>query len=224
MISPNLLEINEQESMDANLILSSFELDIYQNITNESRQKEFLVGRYAIKKNLADNGPSFMGEFQDISVEYGKLRFPIIRDSLIEVGLSHSKKYVFSIIYSKDQVVGVDIETIRSDIPIEDMLSTAEKNMIAGYCSPAQFAYIFFSCKEALGKALKMGLLADYSIYEIKSIESEQWFGKEVFQLEFKKFPFLTAYSFMKNDKEICSLVVPQKVNVEQVLQHLIVS
>lgn len=65
----------------------------------------------------------------NISVEYGSLRFPLIHDNLFEVGLSHSKTYALSVLYSKDNVVGVDIETIRSDIPIAEMLSEAEKNL-----------------------------------------------------------------------------------------------
>ncbi|MNE44018.1 hypothetical protein D3C80_1382250 [compost metagenome] len=47
-------------------------------------------------------------------------------------------------------------------------------------------------------------------------------FGTEVFKVCFKNFPFLAGYSFMKNDQEICSLVVPQKIEVGDVLKVLI--
>ncbi|MGN7415966.1 MULTISPECIES: 4'-phosphopantetheinyl transferase family protein [unclassified Paenibacillus] len=223
MITPNLIAISEQE-IEADDILSPYEHEIYDNITNEGRRKEFLVGRYAIKKNLKDQFPSYHGEMSNISVEYGSLRFPLIHDNLFEVGLSHSKTYALSVLYSKDNVVGVDIETIRSDIPIAEMLSEAEKKLIEHLYPALQFAYIFFSCKEALGKALKMGLLADYSIYEISEVVSELIHGQEVFRIQFKRFPFLTGYSFMKDDKEICSLVVPQKVDIREVLRLLIAS
>ncbi|MBD3920880.1 4'-phosphopantetheinyl transferase superfamily protein [Paenibacillus sp. PR3] len=224
MISPNLIAIHEQPDLDVSATLSPYELDIYNNISNEGRRKEFLIGRYAIKKNLTDNLPVFEGAYNSITVEYGTLRFPIIKDNLIEVGLSHSKQYVFSIIYTKDNVVGVDIETIRSDIPIEEMLSDNERSMIASLPNRARFAYMFFSCKEALGKALRMGLLADYSIYEIRSVESETMHGHEVYRMQFKRFPFLIGYCFMKNEQEICSLVVPQKVDVKEALRLLIQS
>lgn len=49
MITPNLIAISEQE-IEADDILSPYEHEIYDNITNEGRRKEFLVGRYAIKK------------------------------------------------------------------------------------------------------------------------------------------------------------------------------
>ncbi|WP_442603183.1 4'-phosphopantetheinyl transferase family protein [Paenibacillus sp. KN14-4R] len=224
MLSPNLIEINKQQKIDASLVLSPAEYEIYRNMTNESRRNEYLIGRYAIKKNMADNVPFFDLPFTSVTVEYGALRFPIIKDNLIEVGLSHSKQYVFSVIYSKDNIVGVDIETIRSDIPIEEMLSSDERNLVAGYDTRPEFAYIFFSCKEALGKALKMGLLADYSIYEINHMDSEMLHGTEVFRLQFKRFPFLTGYSFMKNEKEICSLVVPKKMDVKHIIGFLIAS
>jgi phosphopantetheinyl transferase len=222
MISPNLIEMTEQHLLEASKVLSATEYVVYCNMGNESRRKEFLYGRYAIKKNIADHSPTFKGELSRITVDYGSLRFPIIKDHLVEVGLSHSKQYVLSVIYSKDNIVGIDMETIRLDVPIEEMLSSNEKSMMSNYEFPSRFAYMFFSCKEALGKALKMGLLADYSIYEIASICSERISGEEVYRIQFKKFPFLTGYSFMKNEKEICSLVVPQKVDIRHVLDYLI--
>ncbi|MNC34485.1 hypothetical protein D3C75_829200 [compost metagenome] len=118
--------------------------------------------------------------------------------------------------------MGIDMETIRLDVPIEEMLSGSEKELMSQYESPARFAYMFFSCKEALGKAFKMGLLADYAIYEISSIRPESMFGAEVFRIQFKHFPFLVGYSFMKSEQEICSLVVPQKIEVQEVLKVLI--
>lgn len=222
VLYPNLLEIEERVQLEADQILSPMELELYRNITNEVRRREFLMGRYAIKKNLLDNLPLGQEKFTNISVEYGSLRFPIIKDELVEVGLSHSKTYVFSMLYSKDNVVGVDMETIRADIPIMEILSASEKEVIAHADSPFTFAYIFFSCKEALGKALKIGLLADYSIYEIESMDTTQILNKDVHHIQFKKFPFLKAYSFMKRETEICSIVVPQKMNVEHVLEVLI--
>ncbi|WP_054941892.1 4'-phosphopantetheinyl transferase family protein [Paenibacillus ihuae] len=222
MISPHLIDMREQHTFEVQKILSSTEYVMYCNICNESRRKEFLYGRYAIKKNLADQTASFKGELSGITVEYGSLRFPIIKDQPVEVGLSHSKRYVLSVVYSKDNIVGIDMETIRLDVPIEEMLSGSEKELMSGYESPARFAYMFFSCKEALGKAFKMGLLADYSIYEISSIRPESMFGTEVFRIQFKHFPFLVGYSFMKSEQEICSLVVPQKIEVQEVLKVLI--
>ncbi|MDF9843913.1 MULTISPECIES: 4'-phosphopantetheinyl transferase superfamily protein [unclassified Paenibacillus] len=222
MISPHLIDMKEQHAFEASEILSSTEYIMYCNICSESRRREFLYGRYAIKKNLASQSASFKGKLSGITVEYGSLRYPIIKDQPVEVGLSHSKRYVLSVVYSKDNIVGIDMETIRLEVPIEEMLSTGEKELIAGYDSSVRFAYMFFSCKEALGKAFKMGLLADYSIYEISAIRPEIMFGTEVFKVWFKNFPFLTGYSFMKNDQEICSLVVPQKIEVGDVLKVLI--
>ncbi|MNI31594.1 hypothetical protein D3C73_854810 [compost metagenome] len=222
MISPSLIDMKEQHAFEVHKILSATEYVMYCNICNESRRKEFLYGRYAIKKNLAEKSDTFKGELSGITVDYGSLRFPIIKDQPVEVGLSHSKRYVLSVIYSKDNIVGIDMETIRLDVPIEEMLSTREKELTAAYGPSPRFAYMFFSCKEALGKAFKMGLLADYSIYEISSIRPELMFGTEVFRVRFKHFPFLTGYSFMKNEQEICSLVVPQKVEVQDVLKVLI--
>lgn len=222
MISPRLIEMKEQHTFEVQNILSSTEYLMYCNICNESRRKEFLYGRYAIKKNLADQSDSFKGELSGITVEYGSLRFPMIKDQPVEVGLSHSKRYVLSVIFSKDNIVGIDMETIRLDVPIEEMLTASEKQLMSGYESPARFAYMFFSCKEALGKAFKMGLLADYAIYEISAIRPENMFGVEVFRVQFKHFPFLVGYSFMKSEQEICSLVVPQKIEVHDVLKVLI--
>lgn len=222
MISPRLIEMKEQHTFEVQNILSSTEYLMYCNICNESRRKEFLYGRYAIKKNLADQSDSFKGELSGITVEYGSLRFPMIKDQPVEVGLSHSKRYVLSVIFSKDNIVGIDMETIRLDVPIEEMLTASEKQLMSGYESPARFAYMFFSCKEALGKAFKMGLLADYAIYEISAIRPESMFGVEVFRVQFKHFPFLVGYSFMKSEQEICSLVVPQKIEVHDVLKVLI--
>ncbi|MCR8644649.1 4'-phosphopantetheinyl transferase superfamily protein [Paenibacillus sp. N1-5-1-14] len=224
MLSSNLIEINKQLEIDADLVLSPAEYEIYRNITNESRKNEYLVGRYAIKRNIADNMPAYDLPFTSVTIDYGALRYPIIKDNLIEVGLSHSKQYVLSVIYSKDHIVGVDIETIRYEIPIEEMLSSDELQLVANYGNRPEFAYMFFSCKEALGKALKMGLLADYSIYEVSGMDCEMLHGTEVFRLHFRRFPFLIGYSFMKSEKEICSLVVPKKMDIEHIILELIAS
>ncbi|MBH5320088.1 4'-phosphopantetheinyl transferase superfamily protein [Paenibacillus sp. GSMTC-2017] len=224
MIIPNLIRIGGQESIDVGTVLSPFEMNMYQKISNEGRKREFLYGRYAIKKNLSDNFPSLDEAYNRITVEYGVLRFPIIKDHIIEVGLSHSKTYALSILYSKDNLVGIDMETMRPDIPIEDMLNESEKVLIGESSSKIEMAYMFFSCKEALGKALKMGLLADYTIYEIQTIQSEKYGEKEVYNFQFKRFPFLTGYCFMKEETEICSIVVPKKAEVKDIIEKLIAS
>ncbi|MFD0047793.1 4'-phosphopantetheinyl transferase family protein [Actinomycetes bacterium NPDC127524] len=222
MICSKLIELNIKEDMEADEVLSPLELELYGKMMNENRKREFLVGRYAIKKNLEENFPSLGLQFNQVTVEYGTFRYPIIKDKCIEVGLSHSKNYAFSIIYSKDEVVGVDIETIGTSKVIEKLLTVQERGLISENTSLSKFAYIFFSCKEALGKALKIGLLADYSIYEIKNVTLMASVSQELYQVHFKNFPFLKAFSFIKNEMEVCTIVVSQTADTEELLGNLL--
>ncbi|KAA8998809.1 4'-phosphopantetheinyl transferase superfamily protein [Paenibacillus spiritus] len=224
MIHPVLIEMDAMPAIEAEDTLSRTEMDIYRNMVNEGRRREFLYGRYAIKKSLLEH---FIGEqkaFDQITVDYGVLRYPILRDHVVEVGLSHSKQYILAVLYTKDQLVGVDVETIRDGIPVDDMLSEAEQALIAQAGFREAFGYMFFSCKEALGKALRMGLLADYPVYEISGIARDGRFQRSVYRLKFAWFPFLTGYCFMKNEMEICSIVVPAKMDIEAALAALMAS
>ncbi|EAD7632587.1 4'-phosphopantetheinyl transferase superfamily protein [Listeria monocytogenes] len=221
MITSNLLELAEK-SIDHLEILSSDELNRYENMSSEKRKQEFLAGRYALKTNLLKHRFSTEKTYNDISIDYGSLGYPMLREGDFEIGLSHSRNYVFSVIYSRENIVGVDIETIRSDIFLEKLLTDSEKELFIDSDVTSKMAYILFSCKEALGKALKIGLLADYSIYEVKKVENMTILNNQVFQLSFKRFPFLTAYSFEKEEGEICSFVVQRGIEAEKILQELL--
>lgn len=221
MITLKLLELVEK-TIDPLEIFSSGELRRYESMSNEKRKQEFLFGRYALKTSLQEHHILIREKYDEISIDYGSLGYPIIKDSSFEIGLSHSRNYVFLVIYSKENIVGVDIETIRKDILLEKLLTDSEREFFINSDVTSKMAYIFFSCKEALGKALKIGLLADYSIYEVKDIETLTILNSRVFRLRFKNFLFLIAYSFEKEEGEICSFVVQQGVDVERILKELI--
>ena len=115
--------------------LSSCELGRYEKISSEKRRREFLVGRYLLKKELAKR----LKSKPDIQIdENGK---PYVDG--IHFNMSHSKD-MFVLVFD-DEEIGVDVEYINPKRNTDSLITVFEDSIIEEYNAlPAADKLLFF--------------------------------------------------------------------------------
>lgn len=190
----DLFSLEDQSDFE---ILSPNELEIYSKFTSAKRKRGFVAGRAACKKaffKLTEGKTDCFEKFPFVSVLNSETGAPFIENSDLFVSISHSHEAAIASVCQ--HTVGVDIERIDPKrIP-------ALKRMSAEYPEKdAQELTVLWTLKESLGKALRTGVVEEFSHYEIKNFRSKDG----IYYCEFKNFPFSGVS--IANDKYAISLV-----------------
>ena len=167
---------------------------------NKKRQKEYFTTRLMVNE--------LIGAESKIRVENGILGNPImIGDSMSrQISISHSKSYAAVLIGAKDMTVGIDIEDIigkdreELDVALTENEYLFEREFMDREC----FKVTLWTAKEALSKFLRIGMTADWRIFEIANVVKNQ----DGHVISFKFFPDLKAYSVQINGA-VYSIVCP---------------
>ncbi len=155
---------------EARHLLHPYEWNQYERYQYAKRKNSFLLGRISAKKAV-----SFYTGINPISfyIKNGIFNQPELFDlghSSSGISISHTDELGFSAAFDTCCSLGVDIEQITDPAAgyIYNYLTENEKNISYSF-----HPVILWAAKEALSKALKVGLTSEFTIYEIKSIQPQ---------------------------------------------------
>ncbi len=195
-ISPIVQEIDENDVTD---LFGTDHLELFKR-KNKKRQKEYFTTRLMVKE--------LVGADQQIRIENGILGNPILTgDSLNrQISISHSKSYAAVLIGARDMTVGIDIEDIlgRDREELDVALTENEHVFEEKFKDQECFKLTLWTAKEALSKFLKIGMTADWRIFEIANVLKNQ----TGYEIGFRFFPDLKAYSVLI-DGAVYSIICP---------------
>lgn len=171
-------------------LLSEEEKKRYNDYKYPARKKSFLLGRSTAKlaiKELCNVEPG------SYSVVSGIFSQPVIEGlpEKIQVSISHTNDVCASIAHYEHFPVGIDIEKIHApniDV-IMKVLTSDEKKLVE---SDELNAFLLWTAKESLGKAMRTGITIPLKLMEINSIEK----SGEIYQLAFSNFGQYKSLSF----------------------------
>lgn len=204
-------------------LLHPAEKKIFGRFRFNARKKSYLLGRLSAKEAL--NRLAKIDKPESIWIDSGIFHFPIVKCpemNNLSVCISHCDDVGLCLAFPDAHPMGLDIELVDPEQLDAILLQTADSELellkehgldtIQGYTA-------FWSVKEALSKILKTGLMLDFKIIKIQTIER----NGAVIETTFKYFGQYKAYSYMLNDKYVVSLALPGRsaVNLEAVWEML---
>jgi len=154
--------------------LNSDETTILNNFSNNKRKIEWLCTRLLLKE-LTNS---------DLKIIYNEEGKPYLDNNFYNISISHSKSLV-SIILSKNNKVGIDIEEISDKIErvINKFLSKTEQNTIVKDNLRLFHLYLCWSAKEALYKVFsenKLNFIENISIMPFQPRNNGIFYAKVI--------------------------------------------
>jgi len=147
------------------LFLSAGELDKAASFRAEKRRREWTGGRYAAKALIREAlAPG--ASLRDIGIDYDTMGRPVWRDRVRThlISITHSGPFCAAACAGPSAVfLGIDIEKAepRAEAWYKDYFTRGELDREPGTLEPAVLATRLWTQKEALLKALGLGLKAD---------------------------------------------------------------
>ena len=154
--------------------LTPFELKRYKQFTVEKRAREWLAGRYALKKLATE---FFNLPLKKMQVKNDKSGVPVLQaegGNHLTVSISHSGEYAAAAISMIGGLIGVDVEKIepRSEAWVKEYFDKEEILAL----EPAYLTELWAK-KEAVLKLLKIGLTVPAT--DVKILNNEvRFYGK----------------------------------------------
>ena len=152
------------------------EQTVYQAFRFETRQKAWLIGRYAAKTLLSQVLPG-SPNLAEIEIKNDQLGAPFAFLKSEPIGgclsLSHSDDLATAAYAPLGTQIGIDIERVatRTNAFIRDYFTGQEVSLVDSAENTAHTATLIWSAKESALKALGLGLRLDTRKVEISSIE-----------------------------------------------------
>lgn len=156
--------IRTEESPKAEDFLTSYELKQYRQFTVEKRAKEWLAGRYAVKKLATD---FFTFPMTHMQIRNAKNGMPILQvegGNHLTISITHSGEYAAAAIALADSLIGVDIEKVEERPESWAKEYFTERELLVN--TPA-FLTELWAKKEAILKLLQIGLTVPAKDIEI---------------------------------------------------------
>ena len=176
-----------------------------------AKREGFLLGRLAAKRALG----ALFGEpeMRRIEIHSGIYGQPLVRHpraGTMEVSVSHSHGLAVALAFPAEYPMGIDLETVSAvsaaTVIGELGASPAEFTWLAtGGVDEATACCVLWTAREALGKALKIGLnspLGILSLAEIRDDGAGHWTGR------YLNFPRCQCLAQVKNGR-VLSLAMP---------------
>jgi phosphopantetheinyl transferase len=186
-----------------------------------AKREGFLLGRLAAKSALGALLPE--PDPRRIEIRSGIHGQPLVhhpRAGSIEVTVSHSHGLAVALAFSAEYSMGIDLETI-SAVATEVVIGELEASppelawLAMGGVDGATACCVLWTAREALGKALKIGLsspLGVLALADIRAIGEETWVGR------YLNFPQCQCLSQLKGDR-VLSLAMPKDAALSGQLQ-----
>ncbi|MEO0810246.1 MAG: 4'-phosphopantetheinyl transferase superfamily protein [Pseudomonadota bacterium] len=175
-------------------LLSDDERMRAEKIKNDAARRNFILARARIRQILARHVCCDASQLQFV---YGPNGKPALKNCDLHFNLSHTSGWAVMAV-TQDCSVGADIEELR---PVTQDLarrffSTAEHAALTGL-GPSEWTDAFFSiwtAKEAISKALGLGLTLDFSSFDVDSNAHTQMVlvptaAGQAVHLSYRRFP-----------------------------------
>lgn len=188
------------------------ELDYYAGLVVNARKASFLAGRWCAKKALvaACDGRQ---QARGILVQSGVLQQPVVREGArraTQVSISHADDAAAAVAYDESHPMGIDIERPSDRVlkVLNGCLTAHERQLLEGarLKDDALGCTWLWTCKEALAKAMKVGLTIELDLYEAKSAHCEG----SMIDTRFKHFSQFKCLSFAWR-QFVVSIALPWK-------------
>lgn len=156
--------VKTEEAPKAEDFLTSFELKQYQHFTAEKRAKEWLAGRYAVKKLASD---FFTFPMISMQVKNARNGMPVLQvegGNHLTISISHSGDYAAAAIALADNLIGIDVEKVEERPENWAKEFFTERELVVN--TPA-FLTELWAKKEAILKLLQIGLVLPAKDIEI---------------------------------------------------------
>lgn len=188
-----------------------------------AKQESFLLGRLAAKRALG----ALLGEpdLRQIEIRAGVYGQPIVehaRAGSAQVSVSHSHGLAVALAFPAEYPMGIDLETIAAGsagtILGEMQASPAELTwLVSSGVDEAAACFVLWTAREALGKALKIGInspLGILALADIRSTGEKNWAGR------YLNFPQCRCLVQAQGDC-VLSVALPKDVELDGQLQFL---
>ncbi|RBL89848.1 4'-phosphopantetheinyl transferase family protein [Chitinophaga flava] len=186
----------------------------YNTLKFDKRKMSYLLGRIASKKAVCElteenNMPSVL-------ISTGIFQFPVVkttRHQNIQVSISHADDIGIALAFPEEHPLGIDLEKVNPDKidTIKSQLGASEIALItACHLSLPVGCTTIWTIKEGLSKILKTGLMMNFQLLEIQTLEKHG----NVYTSTFRHFPQYKAISCLVSDY-ICSIILPKNTTPE---------
>ena len=186
-----------------------------------AKREGYLLGRLAAKRALG----ALLAEpdLQQIEIRAGVYGQPLVRHpraGTAEVTVSHSHGLAVALAYPAEYPMGIDLETIAAvaaQVVIGELeASPPELTWLAtGGVDAATACCVLWTAREALGKALKIGLnspLGMLALTEIQATGENSWSGR------YLNFPRCQCLSWIAGGR-VLSLAMPSEARLSAQLR-----
>lgn len=207
-IHMSLAKFNEQSQEYYLEFLSEKEKKRYENYKYQARKKSFLLGRTTAKLSIKE---LCHAEPKSYSIVSGIFSQPVVEDltEKIQVSIAHTNVVCASLAYNELFPVGIDIEKIsqKNIEVIFKVLTNDERKFVE---ADEINAFLLWTAKESLGKALRTGITIPLKLMEINTIEKKG----EIYHVGFSNFGQYKSFSF-RFENNFISICYPSISNVD---------
>ena len=209
------------DAISPDAFLSDGESELLKGFQFAAKREGFLLGRLAAKRALG----ALLGEadLRRIEIHPGIYGQPLVRhpraDS-VQVTVSHSHGLAVALAFPAAYPMGIDLETLSAisapAILGELQASPAELTWLAtGGVDPATACGVLWTAREALGKALKIGLNSPLGILALADIQGA---GEQAWSGRYLRFPQCRFQSQATGDR-VLTLAMPGEAQLSGKLQ-----
>lgn len=209
------------DAVSADAFLSDGESELLQGFQFAAKREGFLLGRLAAKRALG----ALLEEpdLRRIEIRSGIYGQPLLRHpraGAVEVTVSHSHGLAVALAFPAAYPMGIDLETL-SAISAPTILGELQASppelawLATGTVDEATACGVLWTAREALGKALKIGLnspLGILALADIQSAGAQAWAGR------YLRFPQCQCLSQAK-DGRVVTLAMPGEARLSGKLQ-----
>lgn len=207
-------QFSESESTN---ILHQEELKLLNDRQTSKRKEEILLGKYVAKSAFlhATKHPSV--QMTDFHIKKGTFEHPVLYTAFAhqhQLTVSHSKSFGASICFPEAHPMGIDIEALEKIKPkvISTKCTQQELELLEQHLGSNHLAAAYlWTAKEALSKCIKTGLMVDFCLLEVSSIENIQEGVSEVRFSNFYQYKGLLFHS----EEIACAIVLPKKTTLD---------
>lgn len=181
----------------------------WQSFSHRRRADDYLRGRHSAKQAVSVLYPDQIAN--EVIVESGVFQQPLLvcpSDPMLRISLSHASSLTAAVAFPAAHPMAIDVETIDSShLPeLKSQLTSAEVKLLTKFGSFSELEAVtaMWTIKEALSKALRSGLTAPVSIYEVAAVTADSG----LLRAQFRHFIQYQALCF-RCGLAMCSLVLP---------------
>ena len=199
--------VDKQELFAEAEIFTGKEKEYFVSLTGEHRKISYLLGRISVYEALKKIDDK---KYKDFQITNGIFGQPILHSEEFEVSITHTRNIGGCVRYSSEMLLGIDIEEINENhcLAMSSIITDSEYCEIKKIIPSETIALTtIWTLKEALGKAIKVGLTLPTDFMAIRP-EKYNW-QKRCLVSTFESFPQYKAKSFL-SEKNVMSIVYPR--------------